>query len=218
MIQRDKNHPSVIIWSMCNESETANDVGTSVMRKLIRRARQLDPSRLVTFVIPPRDAKPDRAFEDADLVAVNMYQGTLQSPLAIHLDQLADLVTMPSEEYIQRQLEAFPDKPLLITEFGARGVPGMHGDVVYTEDFQAAAIQAAWKAIQNREEVSGGVLWCWADYYHRRPFIQYAVFGPYGVVTVDRRPKAALRALAQMYGGKVVEQAAAQPAAPKAKR
>ncbi len=208
MIQRDKNHPSTIIWSMCNESETANDVGTRVMRKLIRRAKELDPSRLVTFVLPPRDARPDRAFEDADLVAVNMYHGTLQSPLATHLSQLAELVTKPSEEYIRHQLEAFPDKPLLITEFGARGVPRMHGDVVYTEDFQAAAIQAAWKAIRNCEEASGGVLWCWADYYHRRTFIQYAVFGPYGVVTVDRRPKVALRALATMYGGKIVEPAA----------
>ena len=48
---------------------------------------------------------------------------------------------------------------------------------------------------------SGGVLWSWADYYHCRSFVQYAVFGPYGVVTVDRRPKAALATLTRMYGG-----------------
>ena len=207
MIQRDKNHPCVIIWSMCNESQTANDVGIAVMRKLIRRTRQLDPTRLVTFVISPQDAKPHRAFEDADLVAVNMYYGTLHPPLANHIRELADLVTKPSEDYIKQQLAAFPDKPLLITEFGTRGVPGVHGDMAYSEDLQAAAIQAAWKAIENSDELSGGVLWCWADYYHRRTFVQYAVFGPYGVVTVDRRPKAALRALAKMYGGKVVEPA-----------
>jgi hypothetical protein len=33
-----------------------------------------------------------------------------------------------------------------------------------------------------------------------------------------RRPKAALRALAKMYGGKVAEPAAAEPTAPQAKR
>ena len=212
MIQRDKNHPSVIIWSMCNESETANDVGISVMRKLIRRAKELDASRLVTFVISPRDAKPHRAFEDADLVAANMYYGTLHAPIASHSGQIEDLVTKPSEEYLKQQLAAFPDKPLLITEFGTRGT-GMHGDVVYTEELQAAAIQGAWKAIQNYEELSGGVLWCWADYYHRRSFIQYAAFGPYGVVTVDRRPKVALQPLAKMFGGTVVEPAAAKPKA-----
>jgi hypothetical protein len=73
--------------------------------------------------------------------------------------------------------------------------------MLYSEDFQAACMQATWRAIRNCEEASGGVLWSWADYYHRRSFVQYAVFGPYGAVTVDRRPKAALTTLTRMYGG-----------------
>jgi beta-galactosidase/beta-glucuronidase len=207
MIRRDKNHPAVIIWSMCNESQTSNEVGTSVMRKLIRRTRELDPSRLVTFVISPQESKAHRAYEDADLVAVNVYHGSLSGKPAIHASQFEELVTRPAEEFIRRQLAAWPGKPVLITEFGGRGVPGIHGDVPYSEDLQAGLIQATWKAIQKCDEASGGVLWSWADYYHRRTFIQYAVFGPYGVVTVDRRPKAALRALAEMYGGKLLEPA-----------
>jgi beta-glucuronidase len=203
MVRRDKNHACVIAWSMCNESQTANEVGISVMRKLIRRTRELDRSRLVTFVISPQDVKPHRAFEDADLVAVNLYHGTLGGKIARHRSEIEELVTGASEEFLRRQLAVFPDKPLLITEFGARGVPGVRGDVVYSEDHQAACIRATWAAIRNAAETSGGVLWSWADYYHRRTFIQYAVFGPYGAVTVDRRPKAALAALAEMYGGKV---------------
>lgn len=211
MIQRDKNHPAVIIWSMCNESQTANETGISVMRKLLRRARELDPTRLRTFVISPEEAARHKAFEDADLVAVNCYFGQFRGP-AQHIGEFEDAVRRPTEEYLRRQLDAFPDKPVIVTEFGSRGVPGIHGDVPYSEDFQAAYILAAWKAIQNVDEVSGGVLWSWADYYHRRLFIHYAVFGPYGAVTVDRRPKAALRSLARMYGGKVVEPSpAAQP-------
>jgi beta-glucuronidase len=205
MIRRDKNHPAVIIWSMCNESQTSNEVGVSVMRKLLRRAKELDRTRLTTFVISPEESKAHRAYEDADLVAVNVYHGSLSAKPAAHASQFEELVTKPSEEYIRRQLAAWPDKPVLITEFGARGVPGIHGDVPYSEDLQAGLIQAAWKAIQNCDEASGGILWSWADYYHRRTFIQYAVFGPYGVVTVDRKPKAALEALAKMYGGKLGE-------------
>lgn len=205
MIRRDRNHPSVIIWSMANESQTANEVGISVMRKMLRRARQLDPSRLATFVVGTAEVKPHRAFEEADLVAVNVYHGSLRPPLAHHAAELEERVTQPSAEFLRRQLEAFPDKPVLVTEFGGRGVPGIRGDVVYSEDFQAALIRAAWKAIESVPEVAGGVLWSWADYYHRRTFIQYAVFGPYGVVTVDRRPKAALRTLAELYGGTVAD-------------
>ncbi len=202
MIRRDKNHPAIIIWSMSNESKTDSEVGILVMRKLIQRAKELDRSRLVTFVTD-RDAKAQKAFEEADLVAVNVYEGQFTDKVAYHSNQLEELVRKPTSERVLAQLSSYPDKPMIVTEFGTRGVPTVHGDIHYTEEFQAAFIQAAWKALESIDELSGGVLWCWADYYHRRKFIQYAVFGPYGVVTVDRKPKAALRALATMYGGGV---------------
>ncbi len=91
---------------------------------------------------------------------------------------------------------------MIVSEFGTRGILAVHGDVDYSADFQAAYIQSVWKAITSFDDLSGGVLWCWADYYHRRNLILYAPFGPYGVVTVDRQVKPALRALTEMYGGK----------------
>jgi len=57
------------------------------------------------------------------------------------------------------------------------------------------------EAIAGNPELSGGVLWSWADYYHRRQFQSLGAFVPFGVVSVDRRPKAALKALAKAYGG-----------------
>jgi beta-glucuronidase len=201
MIQRDKNHPCIIIWSMANESQTATPIGINVMRKMIHRAKRLDESRLVTFVISASDAKMHRAFEDADLVAINVYKGVFDGGIALHASDLEGHVTKASEQYIRRQLAAFPDKPLLVTEFGVRGVRGLHGGVAYTEDYQAALNEAAWKAIRSCKEVSGGILWCWADYYHRRTFNDNGPFGSFGVVTVDRRPKAAFAALARMYDG-----------------
>src|ERR1700677_5155526 len=92
MILRDRNHPSVIIWSMANESKTDNEVGIKVMRALIRRTKQLDPTRPVTFVTAPGSVREHRAYEDADLVATNMYYGSLSEPLAEHRDQLEERV------------------------------------------------------------------------------------------------------------------------------
>jgi beta-galactosidase/beta-glucuronidase len=202
MIRRDKNHPCVIIWSMANESKTDNAVGIKVMRSLIRRTKERDPTRLVTFVTAPSSVREHRAYEDADLVATNMYYGSLGAPAAEHVRQLEERTRKASEEHLRRQLNAFPDKPMLITEFGAVGIPGMHGDVSSTEDFQAAYITEAWRAIAAVPEVSGGVVWSWADYYHRRHFQSNGAFGAFGVVTIDRQPKAALQALARAYGGK----------------
>ena len=68
-----------------------------------------------------------------------------------------------------------------------------------TEDFQADTIRAVWTAISGVPDVSGGVLWSWADYNHRRPFTSLGAFGAFGAVTIDRKPKAALKALATMY-------------------
>ncbi len=142
MIRRDKNHPAIVIWSMANESTTDTEVGIRVMRKLIKRAKELDRSRLVTFVTD-RDAKAQKAYEDADLVAINVYQGQFSEKIAHNISQLEELVRKPTEDRIRQQLVSYPDKPLIVTEFGTRGVPTVHGDVHYTEEFQAAFIQAA---------------------------------------------------------------------------
>jgi beta-glucuronidase len=201
MVRRDRNHPSVIIWSMANESKTDNDVGTKVMRTLIRRTKELDSTRLVTFVTAPGSVRQHRAYEDADLVATNMYFGSLAEPHANHRSQLEERAGKRSIDHLRQQLAAFPDKPLLITEFGAMGFPGMRGDVPASEDFQADYLKTVWSAISAVPEVSGGVVWSWADYNHRRHFSSLGAFGSFGVVTFDRRPKLSLKALATMFGG-----------------
>ncbi len=62
MIHRDKNHPCLIIWSMANESKTETEVGIRVMRTLIQRAKELDKTRLVTFVSVNGDVKEQKAY------------------------------------------------------------------------------------------------------------------------------------------------------------
>jgi beta-galactosidase/beta-glucuronidase len=200
MIRRDRNHPSIILWSMANESKTDNAIGIKVMRALIRRTKDLDATRLVTFVTNPGSVSDHRAFEDADLVATNMYHGSLSGPLVERRNQLDERARRPTEEHLRRELEAFPDKPLLITEFGAMGMHSLHGDAPNTEEFQADYLRAIWAAISSVPEVSGGVVWSWADYNHRRAFTSLGPFGSFGAVTIDRKPKAALNALAAMFG------------------
>ncbi len=201
MVRRDKNHPAVVFWSMCNESTTDNEVGIHVMRTLIRRARELDPTRPVTFVLATRESKGHLAFEDTDIVSVNVYVGGYKGKPANHVGQVRELTAKAAQEYLQRQADTWPTKPVIVTEFGTPGIPGIHGDAPYTEEYQAAVLEEVWKAIGKCREVSGGVMWSWADYFHRPNFIKYAAFGPYGVVTVDRRPKLAFQSLVKMYGG-----------------
>jgi len=196
LIRRDGNHPSVLIWSMANECETSDARGTAAMERLLRRARALDPTRLITYVAN-RKLEENRAFALADLVAFNLYYGMWDGDVAEDLSQVEARVHAPTRARLEALARSYPDKPLLLTEFGTIGVPGSKGDLRFSETYQAAYLDAVWQAVQEVPAVSGAIVWSWADYRHRKGFENDfpAFFGPFGVVTLDRRPKAAYAAL-----------------------
>ncbi|MBP1992264.1 glycoside hydrolase family 2 protein [Paenibacillus eucommiae] len=197
MIEKHWNHPCVIIWSMCNESGTDTPYGIEAMRRLMSKARQLDPTRLVTFVAEGN--KPGHlAFHEADLVCINLYYGSIYEPHASELNQLEQLAQLPTAAHLQQTVLEFPDKPVLVTEFGCLGTSEIKGEMRHSETFQAHYIKAVWAAISSVKGVQGGMLWCWADYYHRGEFWDEPC-GLYGVLTVDRKEKEAYHMLKSLY-------------------
>lgn len=202
MIRRDKNHPCIIIWSMCNECQTDNEIGITVMRELMKLAKSLDPTRPVTFVTA-LDPTGHLAYNEADIVCINMYNGSLAGKICERISDIDTLGYQPLVRELTTHRNKIIEKPIIITEYGTQGIKNIHGDAPYSEEFQAAYIERAWAGISSVKGVSGGVLWCWADYYHRKYLITYNDYGPYGVVTVDRKPKKSLESLARMYGGSI---------------
>jgi beta-glucuronidase len=89
LIARDKNHASVVIWCVANEPMpsslnlatlgTKNENDPTVVRgkvfleTLMRRARELDPTRLVTLVTVM--GGPTSWMEQCDVVCMNRYWG-----------------------------------------------------------------------------------------------------------------------------------------------
>lgn len=200
MVLRDGSHPSLAIWSMANECETADERGIEAMERLLRRAKALDPTRLATYVANQNFAK-NRAFALADLVAVNLYFGMWDGPVANNLAEIEPKVYVPTRKALEEVIGLFPDKPVLLTEFGTIGIPGSGGDVRFSEDYQALYVSAVWRALASVTEVSGGVVWCWADYRQRNGFTNDfpTFYGPFGLVTFDRRPKKAHAAMRDLW-------------------
>ncbi len=199
MVRRDGNHPSLAVWSVANECQTADELGIRAMERLLRRAKALDPTRPATYVAN-RLFEQNRAFALADLVAVNLYFGMWDGPVAEDLGQIESRVYAPTRAALAQLAGAFRDKPILLSEFGTIGIPGSGGDLRFSEDYQAAYVSAVWRAVDAVPEVAGGIVWCWADYRHRAGFRNDfpTFFGPFGIVTFERTPKkahAALRAL-----------------------
>ena len=200
MVRRDGNHPALVVWSVANECQTADELGASAMERLLRRAKALDPTRLVTYV-SNQDLGKQRAFAHADFVSVNRYLGMWDGKEAENITQVDSRVYVPTKQQLLEDLKAYPDKPLVLTEFGTIGVPGSGGDVRFSEDYQAAYVGAVWRAVAELPDVSGGIVWCWADYRHRNGFTNDfpTFFGPFGLVGLDRRPKKAHAALQALW-------------------
>ncbi len=67
MILRDRNHPSVILWSLGNEiKERADSSGTEITRKLKAKARELDPSRFITEAVCEFWDHPGRKWQQTE--------------------------------------------------------------------------------------------------------------------------------------------------------
>lgn len=201
LVERDYNRPCLAIWSIANESKTDSPVGARVVRELIAEVRMLDPSRLVTFVVS-QHCESHTMFALADIVTVNIYFGLHFGRRATRIGELDRLVQAPSERLLRAQSRHYPDKAFMVGEFGTCGLAGMRGDAPYTEDMQAAYLRSVWRAIRAVPACCGGIVWSWEDYRHRRDFVQYAPYGPYGVVTIDRKPKLAYQALVSMFTGR----------------
>ncbi|ERS40927.1 hypothetical protein HMPREF1279_00731 [Propionibacterium sp. KPL1852] len=122
LIARDKNHPSVIIWSIANEpeSETSEtEAAENYFRPLFDVARDADLTRPVSFVnvmLAPYGAC--RVSQYSDVLLLNRYYGW-------YVDT-GDLAT--AERHWREELEgwASENKPIIITEYGADTIPGLH--------------------------------------------------------------------------------------------
>jgi beta-galactosidase/beta-glucuronidase len=206
MIARDKNHPCIIIWSMANECATSNQIGITVMRELLKLTKSLDPTRLATFVAGD-DPTKHLGFDEADIVCFNAYF------ICDHISQMDSVIYQKLSRNIKAYRTYFGNKPIIMSEFGRQGIKDIHGDSFYSEEWQAAYIENNWRALKDNPTIAGGILWTWADYFHEPHFALHttygfygvinANYGPFGVVTGDRKQKKALETLARLYGGSI---------------
>ena len=84
-------------------------------------------------------------------------------------------------------------KPIIITEFGADTLAGLHStpSEMWTEEYQAEFMRYVLDVAAERPFVAGLHVWAFADFKTGQSAVRAAGMNHKGVFTRDRRPKAA---------------------------
>ncbi|KAF6206947.1 hypothetical protein GE061_018183 [Apolygus lucorum] len=241
LIQRDKNRPSVIMWSVANEPRTQYQESADYFRSVVKHTKTLDTTRPVTAALN-KWYSVDQACNNATHVGAASYRvqhnrteprdsiliyvvnhvksldyrpvtaAIAQDPNYEYAGQFMDIIgfnrynawyTEPGKlEVIQLNLEAeaeqwhqIHNKPVMILEYGADTMPGLHLDpsYIWSEEYQADLLSEHFKAfdsLRNKSFFIGEMIWNFADFKTDQTTTRVGG-NKKGIFTRERQPKSA---------------------------
>ncbi len=179
LILRDRNHPSIFVWSIGNEEWKIqnNDVGKRIAQSLIRIQKQLDPTRLVTYAANNgnqfngiNSVLPIRGFNYMNISDIDKYRKE-------HPDQ----ILFGSEE---------------ASTLCTRGIYANDSTKGYVDDYDhnkpgwGALAEPWWKFFAAREWLAGAFVWTGFDYRGEpTPYKWPCINSHFGVMDVCGFPK-----------------------------
>ena len=196
LIGRDKNHPSVVMWCIANEPASNEDGAREYFEPLVDLARELDPTRPLTYsLVMFATFKNDQIVDLFDVVSMNRYYGWYIAT--------GDLVL--AEMYLQGDIQGWIDrtgKPIMMTEYGADTQPGVHSiwDAAWTEEYQRDYLAMNHRVFDRFPQFVGEQVWNFADFATSNG-IHRVDGNKKGVFTRDRKPKSAAFALRRRWRG-----------------
>jgi beta-glucuronidase len=166
------NSPSVIAWSTGNEYLSWTPEGDEWTRHQIEKYRELDTTRLLTFIslgsaadaqnlLPPHDS-----YRHCDFLCTNFYSTPQQM-----------------EKSLQNMHQKYPDKPVLISEFGQRA------DFVKSEQERIDYLNGVIGIVRRNPYVCGISYWSFNDYLSRFTNTNPSGYREWGIVDANRKPR-----------------------------
>lgn len=179
LIRRDRNHPSVFMWSMGNEEfEATTEVGLNVLSSMKKVATQTDGSRPVTVAPPP--------------LGIGLGHGGLT---------VSDVM---GYNYADPQIEAYhkqhPSIPAMGTEnvsaVATRGIYRLDPEKGFVSSYDPytttgrASGEGWWRFVNARPWMAGGFIWTGFDYRGEpSPYQWPNISSQYGVIDTCGFPK-----------------------------
>ncbi|MBT1176370.1 beta-glucuronidase [Bifidobacterium callimiconis] len=190
MIARDKNHPSVVMWSLANEPwyDQGGEKSENALKyftPLYELAHEEDPqNRPVTIVCCQNDYTKDLVTRTMDVVCLNRYYGWYN--LSGDLDAACYALNYELDWWEKI------GKPVMFTEYGADTMEGVHGThgKMWSEEYQRDYFARIDAEIDKRPWFIGEQLWNFADFVTIQGTMRVEG-NRKGILTRDRQPKMA---------------------------
>lgn len=192
MIRRDRNKASVLFWSVSNETPN-NPTRTDFLTKLANEARRMDGTRLITSA----------------LIGPAVHGSTIvqDDPLAQALDVIGQNEYVGW--YVGRPEDAdhlawqFPQKPVIMSEFGAEAKFGNHGTITqrWAEEQQVNVLEHQFVMFRHIPQLAGVSPWVLMDFRspsRNLPVLQDG-YNRKGLFSEKMQPKQSVETIRHLY-------------------
>ncbi|NWF90622.1 MAG: hypothetical protein HXY50_14315 [Ignavibacteriaceae bacterium] len=155
MIDAHFNHPSIIAWGIGNELQSHDTMNIEILKKLYKYAKQLDDSRLVNYV---SNQLGWHKFENANLLNDASYIGDVMffnEYYSTWFNETLDRVPF----HLKKICEEYPDKPLVISEWGLCEPFHKGGDSRRIKEMLNQI-----KMYSDEPNITGAIYFCLNDY------------------------------------------------------
>lgn len=205
-IRQNYNHPSIMMWSVGNEVDSAKGFGIkgdppkplALLQRLNAVAKEEDPDRPTTFAdccegVGMIKTAGEKLAGTADLIGYNRYFGWYYPKQREMAEQLGDALDKLHGDH--------PDLPISISEYGAGGAISQHSDDVkhgfvnfvgrpHPEEYEAWLHEQSWPVLRDKPFVFAS--WVWAMFDFSSDFRQEGDafdLNDKGLMTADRKHK-----------------------------
>jgi len=196
MIRQHFNHPSVVIWAYMNEVLLRLRYTDDKPRQKIYFENVLQLAKSIDSITRKEDPTRYTMIPFHGDLDIYINTGMAKVPQVVGWNQYSGWYSTDINRFadnMDKHRRVLPDKPVIVTEFGADGDPRVRSFTPERFDksieYETYFHQVYIKAINDRAFISGAAVWNLSDFNSEGRAESMPHINNKGLMTIDREPK-----------------------------